>query len=148
MAKKILINNKIQTGKALKAAPFRKDIRKTTPHIHESYFEIIFLSRGSGTHSIDFCPVRGITSCYVFCEKGAGPSWDLKSEPEGYVLIIKKAFIDASLDKELKNLLVKVTRLSHLAMADTAVIEGIFSLLTQESAYEHEYSFQMSRRPA
>src|SRR5690606_21977625 len=53
MEKKLLIKNKIEVNKTIKIAAFRKDIRKTSPHIHNNYFEIIYLSAGSGYHFID-----------------------------------------------------------------------------------------------
>ena len=44
---------KIETERVIKIAPFKKDIRKTNPHKHNNYFEIIYLSQGSGFHYID-----------------------------------------------------------------------------------------------
>ncbi len=53
MTSQLLIKDKIETEKVIKVAPFKKHIRKTIPHKHNSYFEIIYLSKGSGYHYID-----------------------------------------------------------------------------------------------
>lgn len=45
--------SKIEQNKTIKVSPFREEIRNTTPHRHNSYFEIIYLSQGKGFHTID-----------------------------------------------------------------------------------------------
>jgi len=47
------IKTKIEAEKRIKVSPFRKEIRKTTPHKRNSYFEIIYLTAGKGYHRID-----------------------------------------------------------------------------------------------
>jgi Sel1 repeat-containing protein len=53
MASQLLIKDKIKREKMIKVAPFKKEIKKTNPHKHNNYFEIIYLSHGSGYHNID-----------------------------------------------------------------------------------------------
>lgn len=48
MASQIIIKKKIQIEKGIKVAAFKKEIRNTTPYKHNNYFEIIYLSHGSG----------------------------------------------------------------------------------------------------
>jgi len=144
MAKKLHINNKIESGKMIKAAPFKKDIRKTTPHTHSNYFEILYLSTGSGYHYIDSRAYEVRPPVMFFVRKEQVHHWDLASEPEGYVLIIKKAFVEKSLDSELRSLFTKISKQSSLNVTDTATIESLFSLLTHENSFEHEYAFQIT----
>jgi AraC family transcriptional activator of pobA len=79
-----------------------------------------------------------------FVRKEQVHHWDLNSEPEGYVLIIRKAFVEKSLDSELKSLFMKISKQSSLHIIDTLTIEALFSLLVQENSYEHEYGFQIT----
>ena len=44
MASGLTVNNKIESDRTIKIAPFKKEIRKTAPHKHNNYFEIIYLS--------------------------------------------------------------------------------------------------------
>jgi len=50
MTHPIAINDKIGSGRIIKIAPFKKEVRVTKPRKHDSYFEIIFLSKGEGFH--------------------------------------------------------------------------------------------------
>jgi cytochrome c1 len=47
------IKDKTKLTEELKIAPFKQQIRKTSPHKHRNYFEIIYLTKGKGTHTID-----------------------------------------------------------------------------------------------
>ncbi|MDG4951271.1 AraC family ligand binding domain-containing protein [Weeksellaceae bacterium KMM 9724] len=47
------IKDKTRQTEEIKIAPFRKHIRKTSPHKHNSYFEIIYRTKGQGSHTID-----------------------------------------------------------------------------------------------
>lgn len=144
MTQKLQINNKIEYGKMIKVAPFKKDIRRTTPHTHSNYFEILYLSAGSGRHFIDSRAFEVRPPVMFFVRKEQVHHWDLDSEPEGFVLIIKKAFVEKSLDNELRSLFMKISKQSSLSITDTSTIETLFSLLTRENSYEHEYAFQIT----
>jgi len=144
MAKKLQINNKIEAGRMIKVAVFKKDIRKTTPHTHNSYFEIIYLSGGSGHHYIDSHAYDVVPPVMFFVRKEQVHHWELLTEPEGFVLILKKAFIDKSLDNGLKVLLMEISKRSCVHIAEPDAIEALFTILTRENAYDHEYSFQIT----
>ena len=141
MHSSLQIKDKSETDKLIKVAPFRKDIRKTEPHKHNNYFEIIYLSKGSGTHSIDYNKYKVQPPIIFFVRKEQVHHWDLKSVPEGYVLILKKGFIEKSLDSELKALLTKVSSLTSLQVKDTGTINQLFQLLTKENDPASEHSF-------
>ena len=53
MNSELKIKDKTGSISNIKIDPFRKNIRKTLPHKHNNYFEIIYLSKGSGFHTID-----------------------------------------------------------------------------------------------
>lgn len=143
MPSKLTIKDKSETGKLIKIAPFRKEIRKTEPHKHNSYFEIIYLSKGSGTHAIDYKTYKVKPPVIFFVRKEQVHHWDLLTLPQGHVLILKKGFIDKSLDGELKRLLTKVSNLSSLQVKDTSTINQLFQLLTEENDATNENSFSI-----
>lgn len=141
MPAQLIIKDKSDSGKLIKIAPFRKEIKKTEPHKHNSYFEIIYLSKGSGTHTIDYNPYKVQPPIIFFVRKEQMHHWDLQSIPEGYVLILKKGFIDKSLDSELQTLLTKVSSLSCLQVKDVETLEQIFQLLIKENEEFNEQNF-------
>lgn len=141
MTFQINIKDKSETDKLIKITLFKKEIRKTEPHKHNNYFEIIYLSKGSGTHAIDYTKYKVQPPVIFFVRKEQVHYWDLRTVPEGYVLILKKGFIDKSLDVELKALLTKVSSFSSLQVKDTSTINQLFQLLTKENDTTNENRF-------
>lgn len=141
MSSKLQIKDKSESGNFIKIALFKKDIRKTEPHKHNNYFEIIYLSKGSGIHSIDHNKYTVQPPVIFFVRKEQVHHWDLLTVPKGYVLILKKGFINKILDGELKALLTKVSSLSSLNVKDTDTINQLFRLLTKENDTTNENKF-------
>jgi len=144
MKSQIDIKDKSEKGKLIKAAPFKKDIRKTVPHKHHNYFEIIYLSEGSGYHYIDNYQYKVEPPVMFFVRKEQVHYWELTKEPEGYVVIVKKAFIEKTLDNELKSLFAKVSGLSSLSVSDNQTIEQLLELLCKENNTQSEQTFTIS----
>ena len=136
----IAVKDKIGVDKTLKVAPFKKEIRTTTPHKHNSYFEIIFLTKGSGIHTIDSQNYEVKPPIVFVVRKEQIHFWNLTSEPEGYVLIIKKSFIESSLDKEIKPLLYKLSKFAAIELQEQETINCLFQLLTNEYATERPFT--------
>ncbi|TDB62346.1 AraC family transcriptional regulator [Arundinibacter roseus] len=118
--------------KTIKIAPFKKQVRKTIPHKHNSYFEVIYLSAGSGFHTIDSVTYAVQPPMVFFVRKEQVHHWDLESEPEGFVLIIKKSFVDNSLDKQLPEVLAQSTAFACLSVSEQTAVEQLFQLMVQE----------------
>jgi len=133
MNSSISIKNKIQDNKVLKVSPFKKEIRVTTPHKHNSYFEIIYLSKGSGFHYIDSQRYEVVPGNIFFVRKEQIHYWELTSEPEGYVVIIKEGLIDQSLDREIKSLLYQLSKTAMLQLKQTESIDKLFEILVSEN---------------
>ncbi|HTF27402.1 MAG TPA: helix-turn-helix transcriptional regulator [Flavitalea sp.] len=143
MSSKLQVKNKIESDKSIKVAPFKKDIRKTTPHKHNNYFEIIYLSEGSGYHFIDSRKYEVKPPIMYFIRKEQMHCWELDSEPEGFVVIIKKSFIEKSLDNELKSLFTKISSQISLSVKDNATIDTLLSILTEEYKADGENTFHI-----
>lgn len=132
------VKEKIGRSKTIKVAPFRKHVRKTTPHRHGSYLELIYLSEGTGTHTIDSVEYTIETPLLHVVRREQVHSWELESEPDGYVVLIKKAFFDNSIDYELKSLFAKISRQSASRISDYPKISAILQLLMEESADQNK----------
>ncbi|MEP7277615.1 MAG: helix-turn-helix transcriptional regulator [Bacteroidota bacterium] len=143
MPKLLQVKDKSEGDKGIKIAPFKKDIRKTTPHKHNNYFEIIYLSEGSGYHYIDSYKFEVTPPMMYFIRKEQVHYWELDSEPDGFVVIIKRLFIEKSLDNELKILLAKISGQSSLQVKDNSVINILLTILTEENKTEGENTFHI-----
>lgn len=132
MNNSIGLKNEIQEGSVLKVSSFRKDVRVTKPHKHNSYFEIIYLSKGSGFHYIDSQQHEIVPHSIFFVRKEQIHYWELTSEPEGYVVIIKKKLIDQSIDREIKSLLHQLSKTTVLHLEKTDSINKLLEILVSE----------------
>ncbi len=143
MSLNLQVKDKSENSRFLKAAPFRKNTRKTEPHKHNSYFEIIFLSAGKGFHTIDNRRYDVRPPVLFFVRQEQVHYWDLEegTEPEGFVLILKRIFFEKSLDGELKELLEKVSQLSCASLGEAEVIDQLLGLIVRENAREDGGSF-------
>jgi AraC-like DNA-binding protein len=101
------------------------------------------LSAGSGYHSIDSRKYQVTPPIIFFVRKEQAHDFDLEGEPEGFVIIIKKAFIEKSLDNELKILLTKISSLTCLSIDDSATIHHLFELLIRENEIRNDNSFHI-----
>ncbi|MDP4263516.1 MAG: helix-turn-helix transcriptional regulator [Bacteroidota bacterium] len=143
MSKQIQVKDKTEITETIKILPFRKEVRKTSPHKHNNYFEIIYLSGGSGYHSIDSRRYPVIPPIIYFIRKEQAHHFELEGEPEGFVIIIKKAFIEKSLDNELKLLLTKISSQNCLGIEDNTTIHHLFGLLSGENKIQAENTFHI-----
>jgi AraC family transcriptional regulator, transcriptional activator of pobA len=144
MASGLLVKNKIDPDKLIQVAPFRKKVRRTTPHKHNNYFEIIYLSRGSGYHYIDSLTYKVSPPMIFFIRKEQVHYWDLFSRPDGHVIIIKKTFIERSLDSELKLLLAKLSRQSCLSLSKDPTLNALFNMLNLENNSDSDNAFHIT----
>ncbi|WP_417610970.1 AraC family transcriptional regulator [Owenweeksia hongkongensis] len=131
MKAELEIKDKTSQAEGLKIAPFRQHIRKTSPHKHNSYFEIIYLTKGNGSHTIDTKEYEIKTPVIFIIRKEQVHFWDIKTEPEGFVLLIKKSLIDSCLDKDIKRLISELSAQTCLFPDDNISID-IFNLLLKE----------------
>ncbi len=141
MPSKLNIKDKSDTGTLIKISPFRKDIRKTEPHKHNSYFEIVYLSKGKGVHYIDNNGYPIHPPIVFFIRKEQVHNWHITSSPDGYVLILKKTFVERSLDNELKKLLAKASTLSSTPVKNASAVNGLFKMLVSENNTSIEMNF-------
>jgi AraC family transcriptional regulator, transcriptional activator of pobA len=137
------IKDKTQPAEIFKISPFKKEIRKTTPHKHNNYFEIIYLSGGSGFHFIDSRKFEVTPPIIFFVRQEQTHHFDLEGEPDGFVAIIKKAFIQKSLDNELKIILAKLSSESCVLVNDNETIHQLFQLLVKEYPIKSDQSFNI-----
>jgi AraC family transcriptional activator of pobA len=135
MTEQLPVKDKSDGASHIKVAPFRKGVRKTEPHKHNNYFEIVYLSAGNGHHLIDYQQHEVKPPVIFFIRREQIHGFDLHQdvEPVGFVLIVKKPFIDASVDGELKALFSKASSHTCLYLNQTDTIQQLFELLVKEN---------------
>lgn len=112
----ISTKNKLDSQELFKISRFKPLIKKTKPHKHEGYFELIYIAEGEGFHWIETENYQIQTPDFYFLKPGQLHFWQFTAIPKGYVMMFKEEFIDAI--KEIKILqqmqqLGELTRISH-----------------------------------
>jgi AraC-like DNA-binding protein len=137
----IEVLNKLSVKDLVKVAPFKSQIRQTNPHKHHNYFELILLTSGTGTHTIDFHAYAINPPTLFTVRRDQIHHWNILSEPKGYVVIIKKSFIEKSLDRELYHLFDKISRFTCTPIHYTDYLEKLLELLSLECADSSSVNF-------
>lgn len=131
MKERLEVKDKTNHTEGLKIAPFRQHIRKTSPHKHNNYFEIIYLTHGSGTHTIDAQSFEIAPPIVFTIRKEQVHYWEIQSRPEGFVIIIKKEFISHCLDQDIKRLIAELSAQNCLFPNDNSAMQ-LFQILHTE----------------
>lgn len=144
MNESVEVKSKIAAHKDVKVAYFKTEIRKTQPHKHNSYFEMIYLSKGRGFHVIDNVSYDITPPVMYFVRREQVHYWEMTAKPQGYVVIIKKSFIEKSLDNALKAMFSQLSRLNCIKIEEVSSIESILELLTLENDVRSEENFTLT----
>lgn len=97
----IAVKKKLESEQLFKISTFKEVIKRTKPHKHDAYFELIYLSEGAGFHWIDTEKFQ-ITPPVVFFLSGQLHYWEMTAIPKGYVMLFREGFF---VQKDLLNLI-------------------------------------------
>lgn len=130
----LLTKDKSDAEKPVKISPYRKEIRKTAPHRHNNYFEIIYFSHGAGTHTIDHVQYQVRPPVIFFVRRDQVHHFNLDEHinPDGFVLIIKTSFAHAGTDPELRRLLAAASSMACLYLNAEPSVGGLFGMIAAE----------------
>jgi AraC-like DNA-binding protein len=134
MSRTLPVKDKSENALAIKVSPFRTGVRVTEPHKHNNYFECIFLSAGKGFHTIDAQRFAVEPPVLFFVRREQVHFWELSDEPAGFVMILKKNFIDQLLDHQLRSTLERISAFNCLLLQEAAPVTALFRLLFEETA--------------
>ena len=132
MEEGIKTQSKIPSEIAIKIEPFDVRKRYTRPHRHDKYLELVYFSGGTGKHFMDG-KAYAIDPPVVFViRKDEVHHWEIDSEPEGYVIIVKEAFLDQTLDKQINYLFSQIANFRTIALGSDATIGLLFETASRE----------------
>ena len=110
----INVYNKIESFNEIKVEPFDTDKRYTKPHRHNKYLEIIYFTKGKGFHHIDSTSHPIKPPIVFLVNKEQVHNWEINTIPKGYVIIVKEAFLDKTLDKYINIQLNKLKKIQKV----------------------------------
>lgn len=127
----INVKNKLEREQLFKISRFKEAIKRTKPHKHDAYFELIYLSEGAGFHWIDTQKIQ-ITPPMVFFLSGQLHYWEMTSIPKGYVMLFREGFFDFIKQNTLLNLIRSVEDIIDVQLSPDDNLDFLFAEMEKE----------------
>ena len=134
------LKNKLETDQIFKLSRFKELIKRTRPHKHDGYFELIVLLEGAGFHWIDDQLLPVAAPVAFFLSPGQVHCWQLTAIPKGYVLLFREDFIGPVVGTDLYPLLQQVEQRHEIALTDPQPVLDMLLQLENEYRQPNDHS--------
>jgi AraC family transcriptional activator of pobA len=121
-------------------AQFYEEIKKTTPHKHENYYELVYLRQGEGFHWIEEEKYMIIAPEFYFLMPHQLHHWQFTSIPKGYVILFKKSYFDDGYDHHIVELINKLKGRFRTGIPDGNSPDYILQEILNEYSRNTEFS--------
>jgi len=134
--------NKLDEGLTFKISRFKEQIKRTKPHKHDEYYELIFLSDGEGFHCIESEKYMVSAPDFYFLKPGQLHFWQFTSIPKGFVIILKDQEFDPVNENLLIDLFKKLAKTTRVKIRPEkyplSLLEEIFTEYQNTTAFSNE----------
>jgi len=120
-----------------------EEIKKTTPHKHENYYELVYLQEGEGFHWIEENQYPILAPELYFLVPWQVHHWQFTSIPKGYVILLKKSYFDEVDDRHILLMLSSLSGTFRVGIPNDCSIDTIMHSLLDEFSYNTEYSIKI-----
>jgi len=134
------VKNKLDPGLLFKISRFKEKIKKTVPHKHDDYYELIFLNKGEGFHWIETEKFMVSPPEFYFLKPGQLHYWQLTSIPKGFVILFKAEFFHSLNETDIINLYRQLSDTFSILIPSNYNPEIIFNEILQEYSENSVYS--------
>lgn len=124
--------NKLTGTLEFKVSRFKEVIKKTVPHKHDDYFELIFLREGEGFHRIENMEYQVAPPEIYFLKPGQMHYWQFTAIPRGMVILFRDSFFDALKEPEIVELYRQLSENTRIAMPEGLYPGVLLELLLEE----------------
>lgn len=138
--KKINIKNKLDEGLTFKISRFKEVIKKTKPHKHDEYYELIYLSDGEGFHSIESDKFVVSPPEIYFLKPSQLHYWQFTSIPKGFVILFKESEFDPLKENIIIELYTKLFNIERLKLPSGKSPETFLNEILTEFKETTRYS--------
>ncbi|GAB4045869.1 AraC family transcriptional regulator [Spirosoma litoris] len=130
-----LIKDKLENELVFKVSRFKEIIKRTQPHKHNGYFELIILLEGDGFHWVDTKLLPIAPPMAFFLSPGQLHCWQLTAIPKGFVVMFRADFIDPKHSGDLYPLVQQLEQRKELPLPESAPFREL--LVAIETEYTH-----------
>lgn len=138
----IVVKNKLEERQLFKVSRFKEVIKRTRPHKHDDYFEIIYLSEGAGFHWVDTQKFQ-INPPVAFFLSGQLHYWEMTAIPKGYVLLFREEFFNVFKQGDLLSLVRSLEDSVQISLSDSSNLDYLFSEMQKEYKQPSENSAEL-----
>ncbi|PLB86094.1 DNA-binding protein [Dysgonamonadaceae bacterium] len=136
------IKDKMGEGLTFKISRFKEQIKKTKPHKHEEYYELIFLSEGEGFHTIEENRFVVSTPEFYLLKPLQLHYWQFTSIPRGFVIQFKLSEFDDLNENTLLDMIRNLSEIKRIRFTaenyPDALLNEIFEEFQVNSSYSRE----------
>lgn len=137
--KQIDIKNKLEAGQTFKVSRFKEVIKKTSPHKHDEYYELIFIKEGEGFHSIEDEKFIVTAPEFYFLKPGQLHFWQFTAIPKGFVILFTGKEFDLINESELIEMYRLLSRNTRIDLKSAGfpepILTGIFTEYQQNNRF-------------
>jgi len=130
-----LVKDKLENELVFKVSRFKEIIKRTQPHKHNGYFELIILLEGDGFHWVDTKLLPIAPPMAFFLSPGQLHCWQLTAIPKGFVVMFRADFIDPKHSGDLYPLVQQLEQRKELPLPESAPFREL--LVAIETEYKH-----------
>jgi len=134
--------SKLEENKLFKISRFKEVIKRTKPHKHDAYFELIYLSEGAGFHWIDTQKFQ-ITPPVVFFLSGQLHYWEMTAIPKGYVMLFRDEFFNSLKHTDLLNLISTLQDTVDVQVSSDNQLDHVFDEMEKEYKNPSDHSVEL-----
>ena len=139
----IEIKNKLDHGLSLKVSRFKEVIKKTEPHKHDEYYEMIFLAQGEGFHTIEAEQYQVSAPDFYFLKPGQLHFWQFTSIPKGFVIIFREDEFDNLREISLIEMVKTLSETPRIKLQAGQYPQHLLEELFHEFLHPSEYSAEV-----
>ncbi|TSA38145.1 MAG: helix-turn-helix domain-containing protein [Porphyromonadaceae bacterium] len=139
-SRQIEIKNKLDPGSTFKISRFKEQIKRTVPHKHVDYHELIFLSEGEGFHWIESERYLVSTPEFYSLKPGQLHYWQFTSIPRGAVILFKDSYFNGIKEIDLVNLNRQLSENPRIKIPEGDFPDYILNEIAQEYNLNSAYS--------
>ena len=130
---------KLDEDLIFKVSRFKEKIKRTVPHKHDDYFELIFLSEGEGFHWIESDRFQIKAPEFYFLQPGQLHCWQFTSIPKGFVVLFRESFFSTVNDSQTVDFYKQLTKKIRIPISSATrgefILNEIFSEYQSDSLY-------------
>ncbi len=131
--------NKLGSGQLLKVSRLKEAIKRTKPHKHDGYFELICILEGEGFHQVDLNTYPIKPPELYFLKPDQLHCWQFTSIPKGYVLLFREEYFNELEEAPIISLIRTMNETSRVSVESSVFMKFVFEELN--NAFEQPNSF-------